>query len=309
MASINPAAQDIADKPSGVIADLPRRTFLDVSTGDSALSQMRVVSFKTSRARSIRRIFTWFRLIINFYINTLIEKLLGRDSLERRAVRLRSIFERNGGSFIKLGLHLSMRVDFMPWVFSNELSSMSDRMEPFPVKETIAIIEKSTSKPLTAIFTRFDPEPILSTSVACFYQAFLRTGEKVVVKVRRPGIGEKFMTDLQAFDWLLSIAEILTIFRPGFTKGMRGEFRELLLEELDFINEARRQDAFRRAAAESRKNFFSAPNIYLELSSEEVVVSEFVSGLFAGAGIKPVYELSRFITAIAPRPGNGVFFR
>jgi len=61
---------------------------------------------------------------------------------------------------------------------------------------------------------------------------------------------------------------------------MRGEFRNLLLEELDFVQEARRQDAFRRLAAQSRKKFFSAPRIHLDLSGEEVVVNEFASGMW-----------------------------
>jgi predicted unusual protein kinase regulating ubiquinone biosynthesis (AarF/ABC1/UbiB family) len=58
------------------------------------------------------------------------------------------------------------------------------------------------------------------------------------------------------------------------------EFRDLLLEELDFIQEARRQDAFRRAAAESHKDFFSAPRIHLDLTTEEVVINEFASGIW-----------------------------
>src|ERR1051325_500977 len=58
------------------------------------------------------------------------------------------------------------------------------------------------------------------------------------------------------------------------------EFRELLLKELDFIQEARRQDAFRRAAAESRKTFFSAPRIHLGLTTEEIVINEFASGIW-----------------------------
>jgi predicted unusual protein kinase regulating ubiquinone biosynthesis (AarF/ABC1/UbiB family) len=116
--------------------------------------------------------------------------------------------------------------------------------------------------------------------VACTYQAQLQDGKKVIVKVRRPGIGEQFMSDIEAFDWLLSIAEFLTIFRPGLTQGIRSEFRDLLLEELDFVQEARRQDAFRRAAAESRKKFFSAPRIFLDLTTEEVVINEFASGIW-----------------------------
>ncbi len=271
---------DLDHERPGVIAELPRRQFLEVSTGDSNLSQMRFVSFEASRIRSLRRLFTWFHLLLYFTLNIIFDALLGRDNPQRRASRLRRAFERNGGSFIKLGIHLSIRVDLMPWAYCSELSRMSDRMEPFPVEQAIAEIERCTKKPLSATFARFDPEPITSTSVACIYQAILQNGEKVIVKVRRPGIGEQFMADLQAFDWLLLIAEFLTIFRPGFTQGMRNEFRDLLIQELDFVQEARRQDAFRRAAAESRKDFFSAPRIYLELSGEEVVVEEFASGLW-----------------------------
>jgi ubiquinone biosynthesis protein len=265
---------------TGVIADLPRRQFLDVSAGDASLSQMRFVSFKVNHLRALGILLKWFRLILYFSTNIVIDIFLRRDTPKRRAQRLRRAFERNGGSFVKLGLHLSMRLDFMPWVYSGELSCMTDRTKPFPIEEAVAVIERSTGKPLAATFIRFDPDPVISTSVACIYQAILYSGEKVIVKVRRPGIGEQFMSDLQAFDWLLSLAEFLTIFRPGLTQGMRSEFRGLLLEELDFVQEARRQDSFRRAAAKSRKNFFSTPRIHLDLTTEEVVINEFASGIW-----------------------------
>ena len=174
---------------------------MDVSTGDATLSQMRFVAFETNRLLSLRRLFTWLSLFLYFGLTTVWAALLGRDSPRQRAQRLRRAFESKGGAFIKLGLHLSMRVDFMPWVYSSELSRMTDRMKPFPVEQAIAIIERTTRKPLSAIFIRFDPQPILSESVACIYQAILHTGEKVAVRVRRPGIGEQFMADLQAFGW------------------------------------------------------------------------------------------------------------
>jgi predicted unusual protein kinase regulating ubiquinone biosynthesis (AarF/ABC1/UbiB family) len=276
-ASETPASNS---QPSGVVADLPRRQFFEVSDGDVPLSQMKFVSFQTNRAYSFKRLLTWLKLLLSFLLNILTDIILGRDSIERRAVNLRCLFGREGGSFVKLGIHLSMRVDFMPWIYCNELSRMTDHMEPFPVTQAISIIERSTGKPLSATFSQFDPVPVLSSSVANTYQAILQSGVKVVVKVRRPGIGEQFMADLQAFDWLLSIAEFLTIFRPGFTRGMRADFRNLLIEELDFVQEARRQDAFRRAAAKTGIDFFSAPRINLDLSGEEVVVNEFASGMW-----------------------------
>jgi ubiquinone biosynthesis protein len=268
------------DQRSGILASLPRRRFLDVSVGDASLSKMRFVSFKLNHLRSLICLLSWMQLLLYFLVNVGIDILLRRDTPKQRALHLRHAFERNGGSFVKLGLYLSMRLDFMPWVYSSELSCMTDRREPFPVEQAIATIERSLGKPLSAIFMRFDPDPLASTSVACIYQVILCDGEKAIAKVRRPGIGEQFMSDIEAFDWLLGMAEFLTIFRPGFTQGMRAEFRDLLLEELDFVQEARRQDAFRRAAAKSHKNFFSAPRIHLELTTEEVAINEFASGIW-----------------------------
>ena len=273
------ATPAIQNEQPGVLADIPRRQVVKVLAG-TTLPKMRFVSFKVSHFRSLLQFLIWIRLLIYFSIFTVFDALLGRDTPARRAVRLRRAFEQNGGSFVKLGIHLSMRIDFIPWAYGNELSRMSDRMEPFPIEDAIGVIEQSTGKPLSANFAEFDPQPISSSSVACIYQAILHNGEKVFVKVRRPGVGEQFMADLEAFDWLLTLAEFLTIFRPGFTQTIRREFRNLLLEELDFIQEARRQDAFRRAASKSRQKFFSALPVHLELSGEEVVVNEFISGMW-----------------------------
>lgn len=241
---------------------------------------MRFLKARRSRLHALRRLFTWLSLALEYFLATTFDGLLRRDTLSRRARHLRHAFERRGGCFAKLGLHLSMRVDFMPWEFSVELARLRDRMAPFPVKDAIATVERATGMPLPATFARFDPTPIDSTSVACTYQAQFHNGQNVVVKVRRPDAPATFMADLQAFDWLLLLAEILTIFRPGFTETMRGEFRGILLEELDFIQEARRQDSFRRAAEKTRQGFFSAPRVYLGLSGEEVVIEEFAAGLW-----------------------------
>jgi predicted unusual protein kinase regulating ubiquinone biosynthesis (AarF/ABC1/UbiB family) len=251
-----------------------------MSAGDASLSQMKFVSFKVNHFHSIISLFRWLRLLLHFYSSVAGDILVGRDTPKRRASRLRRAFERNGGAFIKLGIHLSMRLDFMPWIYSNELSCMTDRQEPFPIEEAVATIERSTGKPLAATFKSFDPKPIDSISVACIYQAILHSGEKVIVKVRRPGIGEQFMSDIEAFDWLLIFAEFLTIFRPGFTRDMRHEFHKLLLEELDFVEAARRQDSFRRAASESRMKFFSSNRIHLSLTTQEVMINEFASGIW-----------------------------
>jgi ubiquinone biosynthesis protein len=61
---------------------------------------------------------------------------------------------------------------------------------------------------------------------------------------------------------------------------MRRELRESLMEELDFVQEARFQDSFRRAARKSGRKFFTAPRVFFELSSDEVIVEEYVTGIW-----------------------------
>lgn len=264
----------------GVLARLPRRQVLNSPSMTASPAQMRFMSFKLNRFKAVRRFFLWISLLVSFNLTSFLMFLRRRDSTAARAARLRRAFEKRGGSFVKLGIHLSMRLDFLPWEYSVELSKMTDRMGPFPVEEAVKEIERTMRKPLGAVFSRFDPEPIASTSTACIYQATLHNKARVIVKVRRPGVGEQFMADLQAFDWLMKWAEFMTIFKPGLTESMRSEFRSYLLEELDFVNEARRQEIFRRTAEDSGKDFFTAPKVYMEYSGEAVVVEEFAAGMW-----------------------------
>ena len=67
----------MGDKRNGVIADLPRRPFLEVSAGDATLSKMQFVTFEFSRMVAFRRLLTWFNLIIFFAAQTAADWLAG----------------------------------------------------------------------------------------------------------------------------------------------------------------------------------------------------------------------------------------
>ena len=233
-----------------------------------------------SFGRSLRRLLTWLWVILLIWMGDFFDKLLRRYTSARSAVRFRKALERAGGTFVKLGQQLAMRVDLLPWAYCVELSKMLDRMAPFPVEEALQAVERTIQRPWQDVFALFDPAPVGSASLACVYQAILKNGKKVVVKVRRPGIRELFGADLQVLDWLARLAEFLTIIRPGFTHKLRVELRDVLMEELDFRREARFQDIFRRNAKKAGWTFFTAPRVYFEYSGEEVLVQEFVSGLW-----------------------------
>jgi ubiquinone biosynthesis protein len=264
----------------GIMARLPRRRFIKAKAADTTPPKMRFVTFKTSYTQAFGRLFVWLAILLSFAVTLFWDSLRRQDTPERRAIRLRQLFEKAGDTFIKIGQHLAMRIDFLPWNYCAELAQMRDRMPPFPLAQAIERVERASGGPLAHTFSQFDPEPVGSTSVGCVYQAILRSGETVVVKVRRPDIGPLFMADFLVFDWLASALEFMTFLRPGFTASIRQEFRQSLLEELDFIQEARYQDSFRRAARKSGERFFTAPQVYFDLCSDEVIVEEFVNGVW-----------------------------
>lgn len=278
-------APDESELDQGVIRPMPRRR---QAVGDTdpqrsySPPQMQFMTApKISLWKVLRRLMTWFYAILYFQLGNLRDRIRGRDSEERRAIRLRETFEGVGGTFVKIGQQMSSRLDLLPQRYCEELASMLDRYAPFPSEAAIAIIEKSTGRKLEEIFSTFDPEPIGSASIACVYQARLRdTGMKVAVKVRRPGIYELFETDFRTLDLLGKLAEMLTLVRPGFTTYLRSEFRQTLTSELDFRREGRLGELFRRHAQKSKKRLVTAPQVYFEFSNQEVLIQEFVSGIW-----------------------------
>ncbi|MFC1936349.1 ABC1 kinase family protein [Chloroflexota bacterium] len=263
-----------------VLTSIPRRQIATSQIDDVSLPLVQPVTFKTSQIKAVGRLFVWIYMILSFIAGNLWDQLRRRDSEARRAVRLRCTFEKVGGTFVKLGQQMAMRIDLLPWAYTIELSKMLDQIPPFPLEQAIEIIERSTGQKWQDIFSVFDPEPVGSASVACVYQAVLKTGEKVAVKVRRPKIGELFMADFKAFDWLLDLAEFLTIVRPGYTLNIRKEFQTILLEELDFVQEARFQDMFRRSARKTGQKFFAAPKLFHQFCNQEMIVQEFTAGIW-----------------------------
>jgi predicted unusual protein kinase regulating ubiquinone biosynthesis (AarF/ABC1/UbiB family) len=274
------AGEPVAAYDPDVVRPMPRRRIAhSIDTLHVTLPRARRVYFEPGILLPIGRLGLWLWAIIQFYAGNLLDVLQRRASVERRAVRLRTVFEHLGGSFLKLAQQLSIRVDMLPYAYCAELSKMLDRVPPFPTAEAIAIIERNLGRPLGEVFAVFDPEPIGSASLACVYQAHLRTGERVAVKVRRPGIGPLIAADLRALDWLLIVAETLTIIPPDVGRRFTEDFRTILFNELNFRAEARYTDLFRRRALKRKKDV-TAPRVYFQYCTQEVMVSEFVSGVW-----------------------------
>lgn len=205
--------------------------------------------------------------------------LTRRNTVQRRAQHVRSVIQWLGPTFVKLGQQLSARVDLLPYPYIVELERLLDDVPAFPVEQAVAILERTTGKPLGETFAQFDPTPIGSGSIACVYQAVLTSGVTVAVKVRRPGIGEKLAADLTVLRWGCLAMELFA-FPPGFTRHFIDDLRLMLFEELNFSREARFTDLFRRHVKQAGMKFVTAPKVHHALCSFEVLVTELVTGVW-----------------------------
>lgn len=235
---------------------------------------------RAGTVRTLLRLCIWLWAMLRYGLGIAGDFVIRRNTIDRRAARLRRIFEGLGPTFVKVGQQLSMRSDLIGFAYCRELAAMLDRVAPFPVRHAIALIEASTGALLTEVFADFNEVPIGSASLSCVYKARLHDGAEVAVKVRRPGVARMLAADVRALGWLLQLGEWLSLFNPGFTRNLRTELGGMLFEELDFVREARNAEIFRREAERHGQPHLSAPRVYVELSSEDVLVAEFITGTF-----------------------------
>ena len=244
---------------------------------DITLPQMREVRFQAGWLQVLGRFRRYLGAALRWYSGRARDFLAGQDTLERRAIRLRQIIERMGGVAVKVGQQAAMRMDLLAPQYGIELTKLLDDMDPFPAAEAVRAVERQIGGPLHSVFATFEEQPIGSASVACVYRAVLHNGETVAVKVRRPGIGEKFDADCRALAWVLAVMEFFNLLRHGLSRNFLFEFRTMLTEELNFVKEARYGELFRRRVEKKLDNV-TAPRVYFELSGVDVLVTEWVAG-------------------------------
>jgi ubiquinone biosynthesis protein len=184
-----------------------------------------------------------------------------------------------GGMLVKLGQQLSLRTDVLPQVYCDELRKLLDDAPPFPVDEAIRTIEAETRLPLSEIFTQFNRKPIASASIACVYEAWLHSGTRVAVKVRRPEIKNIYARDFRAFDWTVNFLEFLTVVPQGMLGNFKNELRDIFAEELDFTVEARYQELYRIYMKRRKGIHVTAPRVFYKWTRPSLLVSEFVTGI------------------------------
>eukprot|EP00438_Fugacium_kawagutii_P000118 Skav218732 [mRNA] locus=scaffold1346:860741:872890:+ [translate_table: standard] len=157
---------------------------------------------------------------------------------------LRRLFQRLGSTYVKLGQFIAS----MPWVIRKfQTEQCLDRTEPTSFQTIKRSVEADLGRPLSELFASFDEEPLASASVAQVHAAVLKTGERVAVKVQKPGVDRVLKADL---GFLFIAARTLEFLSPELARtslvDIVSEIRSSMLDELDFTKELDNVETFRR---------------------------------------------------------------
>ncbi len=194
------------------------------------------------------------------------------------AERLRMAFAELGPSFIKLAQLLSTHPELIGSLYAEEFKKLQDRVPPFPAGEARGIVEEEIGAPLERAFAEFEADSTAAASIAQVHRARLAEGDRVIVKVRRPGIKEQLAVDI---DILHAVANLLDrhvpeskLFNP---RGIVEEFQKTVRKELNFIEEGKNCCRLRKSFEDSLSVYI--PRVYPDFLSERVLVMEQIQGV------------------------------
>lgn len=144
-----------------------------------------------------------------------------------------------------------------------------------PYDEVRAVLYEAYKKDPEDVFASIVKTPIGSASIAQVHEAFLKSGEHVVLKVQRRGIYGTMERDVAMMQRMLR-------FVPPALKGLVdlerviSEFWSAAKEEMDFLLEAANMKTF----SKNNENvvFVASPKLYSELTTAQVLVMEYIDG-------------------------------
>jgi ubiquinone biosynthesis protein len=194
------------------------------------------------------------------------------------ARRIRLTLEDCGGMFVKFGQIASTRADLLPDALTTELEKLQASARPVPADEVRGVVESELGATVEEEFASFDFEPLAAASIGQTHRAVLKTGERVVVKVQRPGIEDVVYRDAAV---LRLAANVLDRRVEGARhlgiKRLAGELIGSLERELDYSAEANSGEAFLENLQDG--SGIAAPVVYPALSTRRVLVMQEVMGV------------------------------
>lgn len=191
--------------------------------------------------------------------------------------RVRAAIEALGPTFIKFGQVMSLRPDLLPPYILAELEKLQDNVPAIDCQLVTATVEECLGKPIKAVFSAFDIQPIAAASLAQVHRGvLLNLGDLVAIKVQRPGIAKNIKLDLAILEGIASYLDHRFVDLHHYTlPELVKVIRQTMMKELDFTQELQNMEIARSYSAEQD---LYIPKTYRAVSNERLLVMEYIQG-------------------------------
>ena len=194
---------------------------------------------------------------------------------ERSAARIREVAATLRGVLIKACQFASTRPDILPAAYVRSFATLQDRVPAASWSSMRRVIQRELGREPDEVFARIERHPIASASIAQVHRAWLADGRSVAVKVQYADIARIMRNDLAILQQL--VRAIARVVPDVQLQPILDHLRETLPLELDFAREARAMAALREAF--QHRSDVLVPAVIPELSTERLLVAEFVEGI------------------------------
>lgn len=191
-------------------------------------------------------------------------------------VRVRMALEELGPTYVKLGQSFSNREDLLPKELCLELQKLQDNVAPADI-DTFPYLSQKLGIDPAEHFKWIDEKPLASASIAQVYKAELKSGETVVLKVKRPGIQPVIEDDLLL---IKNISQLLEKYVEQARKihlvHAINAFEKSLMLEISFLNEKSNYERFSKNHKDDTEVYI--PKTYDNYCNNDILCIEFIDG-------------------------------
>ena len=203
-------------------------------------------------------------------------RLFGREMTDAElGVELRVFLDGSGVVGRKLGQFLALRLDLLSPAVCLELTQLFDRGEAMPFAMVRATVEAELGRPLGELFREVSPDPVAVGSIAQVHAAVAMDGERLAIKVQRPGLAEALASEIRTLRRVARVSDALRLTGALSAVEALDEFAESTRAELAFDREGETADRLRANLGPQAY----APRIRWDLTAPRVLAMEFIDGV------------------------------
>ncbi len=234
----------------------------------------------------------------------------GDDALRRidalLQIGLRLAHSARSGRVALARIEEGLELEWIPRPWGDQIAVDLERAaattrEPLTLRQVERVLREAWREKPRQVLDELDAQPHAVTPAFQVHRA-VHDGSAVAVKVTRPGLASTVRSDLSLLEALVS--PLGAAFPTADAVGTMREIRERLLDELDLETEASIQRRFHRGLRDHP--FLTVPRPVMDLCHEQVLVSEWVSGVPLRDAPDPDEACARLVLLVLGAARSGI---